>query len=84
MTLDCKGVLQTMAKQSGWKSEDLFQTIREHADRLHLTWVSSHLQWEAFKDKFGEDSWRRWQANQAVDKLVQDAANNRRDMAWEL
>ena len=37
----------------------------------------------AFKDKFGEESWRRWQANQAVDKLVQDAANNRRDMAWE-
>ena len=83
VTLDCKGVPQTVARTQGWKSEDLFQEIREQAERVQTTWVSSHMPWETFREKFGAQNWWRWQANQNVDKLVQDAANQRRDPAWE-
>ena len=75
VTLDCKGVPQTVARTQGWKSEDLFQEIREQAERVQTTWVSSHMPWETFREKFGAQNWWRWQANQNVDKLVQDAAN---------
>ena len=65
------------------QSEDLFQELREHSERLQLTWINSHLSRAAFEEKFGAENWWRWQANQEVDRLVQDAANQRRDLDWE-
>ena len=83
VTLDCKGVPQILKRPPGWKSEDLFQELREHSERLQLTWINSHLSRAAFEGKFGAENWWRWQANQEVDRLVQDAANQRRDLEWE-
>ena len=83
VTLDCKGVPQILERPPGWKSEDLFQELREHSERLQLTWINSHLSRAAFEEKFGAENWWRWQANQEVDRLVQDAANQRRDLDWE-
>ena len=83
ITLDCKGVPQILRRPPGWKSEDLFQELREHSERLQLTWINSHLSKADFEEKFGAENWWRWQANQEVDRLVQDAANQRRDLEWE-
>ena len=76
-------MLQTLAKPPGWKSEDLSQELRGHAERLRLTWVSSHMKWENFREKFGAQNWWRFQANQYVDNMVQNAANLKRDLEWE-
>ena len=40
VTLDCKGVPQILERPPGWKSEDLFQELREHSERLQLTWIN--------------------------------------------
>ncbi|CAE7354216.1 unnamed protein product [Symbiodinium sp. CCMP2456] len=52
-------------------------------DRVSLTWINSHLTEKEYIGKFGADSLWRWQANAEVDRLVQNRANERRDLAWE-
>ena len=83
VTLDCQGVLKCLRRAPGWKSEDILQPLREHKDRLQLTWISSHLLLDTFCEKFGPQNWWRWKANQLVDELVQKAANQQRDHNWE-
>ena len=62
VTLDCQGVLKCLRRAPGWKSEDIFQPLREHKDRLQLTWINSHLLLEKFCEKFGPQNWWRWKA----------------------
>ncbi|CAE7432806.1 unnamed protein product, partial [Symbiodinium sp. KB8] len=83
VTTDAKSVTKAVQRRPGWKSEDLLQPLREAKERLHLTWVNSHLTQQEFACKFGEASLWRWRSNQLVDKLVQTQANGCRDMEWE-
>ncbi|CAE7419135.1 unnamed protein product, partial [Symbiodinium sp. CCMP2456] len=57
--------------------------VRAEMDRVSLTWINSHLTEDEYSAKFGADSLWRWQANAEVDRLVQNRANERRDLAWE-
>ncbi|CAE7941044.1 unnamed protein product [Symbiodinium necroappetens] len=83
VTLDAKGVKQLAERAPRWKSEDLFQPVRAEMDRVSLTWINSHLTEKEYIAKFGAASLWRWQANEEVDRLVQNRANERRDLAWE-
>ncbi|CAE7204709.1 unnamed protein product, partial [Symbiodinium sp. CCMP2456] len=83
VTLDAKGVKQLAERPARWKSEDLLQPVRAEMDRLTLTWINSHLTEQEYTDKFGADSLWRWKANDEVDRLVQNRANEKRDLAWE-
>ena len=83
VTTDAQSVTKAVQRRPGWKSEDLLQPLREAKERLHLTWVNSHLTQQEFACKFGEASLWRWRSNQLVDKLVQNKANGCRDMKWE-
>ena len=83
VTMDAKSVAKAVQRRQGWKSEDLLQPLREAKERLHLTWVNSHLTQQDFACKFGEASLWRWRSNQLVDQLVQARANGCRDMDWE-
>ena len=83
VTLDCKGVLKCLRKAPGWKSEDILQPLRQHKDRLKPTWINSHMTPGNFQEKFGQQNWWRWKANQVVDELVQKVANQHRDLNWE-
>ena len=76
-------VTKAVRRRPGWKSEDLLQPLREAKERLHLTWVNSHLTQQEFACKFGEAALWRWRSNQLVDELVQNKANGCRDMQWE-
>ena len=83
VTTDAQSVTKAVRRRPGWKSEDLLQPLREASERLHLTWVNSHLTQQEFACKFGEAALWRWRSNQLVDDLVQNQANSRRDMKWE-
>ena len=83
VTIDAQSVTKAVRRRPGWKSEDLIQPLREASERLHLTWVNSHLTQQEFASKFGDGELWRWKANQLVDDLVQNQANSRRDMKWE-
>ena len=83
VTMDAKSVTKAVQRRQGWKSEDLLQPLREAKERLHLTWVNSHLTQKDFAGKFGEASLWRWRSNQLVDQLVQARANGCRNMDWE-
>ena len=83
VTTDAQSVAKAVRRRPGWKSEDLLQPLREANERLHLTWVNSHLTQQEFACKFGEAALWRWRSNQLVDELVQTKANGCRDMAWE-
>ena len=83
VTTDAQSVTKAVRRRPGWKSEDLLQPLREASERLHLTWVNSHLTQQEFACKFGEAALWRWRSNQLVDDLVQNQANSRRDMQWE-
>ena len=83
VTTDAQSVTKAVRRRPGWKSEDLLQPLREASDRLHLTWVNSHLTQQEFASKFGAEALWRWRSNQLVDDLVQNQANLRRDMNWE-
>ena len=83
VTMDAKSVQQAVHRPQGWKSEDLLQLVRVEQERVHLTWINSHLPREEFVCKFGEDKLWRWQANAHVDQLVQTRANQCRDLDWE-
>ena len=83
VTTDAQSVTKAVRRRPGWKSEDLLQPLREANERLHLTWVNSHLTQQEFACKFGEAALWRWRSNQLVDDLVQNQANSRRDMQWE-
>ncbi|CAE7245871.1 unnamed protein product [Symbiodinium sp. CCMP2456] len=82
VALDAKGVKQLAERAARWKSEDLFQPVRAEMHRVTLTWINSHLTEQEYIAKFGADSLWRWQANEEVDRLVQNRANERRE-AWE-
>ena len=43
VTTDALSVTKAVRRRPGWKSEDLLQPLREANERLHLTWVNSHL-----------------------------------------
>ena len=71
MTTDAQSVTKAVRRRPGWKSEDLLQPLREASDRLHLTWVNSHLTQQEFASKFGAEALWRWRSNQLVDDLAQ-------------
>ena len=71
VTTDAQSVTKAVRRRPGWKSEDLLQPLREASDRLHLTWVNSHLTQQEFASKFGAEALWRWRSNQLVDDLVQ-------------
>ena len=83
VTTDAQSVTKAVRRRPGWKSEDLLQPLRDAKERLHLTWVNSHLTQQEFACKFGEAALWRWRSNQLVDELVQTKANECRDMKWE-
>ncbi|CAE7232751.1 unnamed protein product [Symbiodinium sp. CCMP2592] len=84
VTMDAKSVKTRVERRSlGRTSLDLVYPIRAQAERLHLHWIRSHKTLESHCQTFGSQSAWRWHANQAVDKLAGDHANQSRDRLWE-
>ena len=83
LTMDCKGILSRIQGKPSIHSADLFEPIREHSHRIRPTWIASHLSVPKFIARFGANQlWRR-RANELVDRLVGEAAEQRRDPLYE-
>ncbi|CAE7368406.1 unnamed protein product [Symbiodinium natans] len=83
LTMDCKGILPRIQGKPSIHSADLFEPIREHSHRIRPTWIASHLSVPKFIARFGANQlWRR-RANELVDRLVGEAAEQRRDPIYE-
>ena len=84
ITIDAKSVKTRVERRSlGKTSLDLFIPLREHSDRLHLSWIRSHRSLAQHVQEFGADTAWRWSANGVVDKLAGDEANGARDLSFE-
>ena len=84
VTMDAKSVKTRVERRSlGKTSLDLFIPLREHSDRLHLSWIRSHRSLAQHLHEFGEDTAWRWSANGVVDRLAGDEANGARDLSFE-
>ena len=84
VTMDAKSVKTRVERKSlGKTSLDLFIPLREHSERLHLSWIRSHRSLAQHLQEFGVGAAWRWSANGAVDKLAGEEANSARDFSFE-
>ena len=84
VTMDARGVKTRVERRTlGKSSLDLFIPLREHSDRLRLSWIRSHRSLDQHLQEFGAGTEWRWSANAAVDKLAGEEANGARDHSRE-
>ena len=84
VTMDARSVKTRVERRTlGKSSLDLFIPLREHSDRLQLTWIRSHRSLDQHRQEFGVGTEWRWSANGAVGKLAGDEANGARDLSRE-
>ena len=84
VTIDAKSVKTRVERRSlGKTSLDLFIPLREHSERLHLSWIRSHRSLAQHLQEFGVGTEWQWSANGAVDKLAGKEANGARDLSVE-